>query len=359
MKKYQNYWYRREVSNTTNPVCRGGVHCQGVSPDGLIFSIAHTFSNLNYSVNKTLKPFSAILSETPRSSLLFNMLPTASRLQHLFSDEEICVTFLLSEGILYGPQACGACGRETVRHKKVYQCRSKGCRKSVSILKESFFSGGRLSVNLVMQIAYLWLLNMPSSGIRNYTGHSSATIASYLKHLRQLVSDHIRSSDLQIGGEGVIVEVDESKFGKRKYNRGHQVEGVWVVGGVERTGERLAFLETVQDRSANTLLDIIQRNVLPGTIIYSDLWKGYSSIQEICGLQHHTVNHSTHFVDPDTGVHTNTIEGTWNGIKLCVPPRNRNEEDMEWHLGEFIWRRQNQDDMWGAFLRCLAATAYV
>jgi hypothetical protein len=32
-----------------------------------------------------------------------------------------------------------------------------------------------------------------------------------------------------------IVEVDESKFGKRKYHRGHRVEGVWVIGGVERT----------------------------------------------------------------------------------------------------------------------------
>lgn len=33
--------------------------------------------------------------------------------------------------------------------------------------------------------------------------------------------------------ERVVVEVDEYKFGKRKYHKGHQVEGVWVVGGVE------------------------------------------------------------------------------------------------------------------------------
>lgn len=45
-----------------------------------------------------------------------------------------------------------------------------------------------------------------------------------------------------IGGPGVIVEVDESKFGKRKYNKGHKVPGVWVFGGVERTLERKCFL---------------------------------------------------------------------------------------------------------------------
>ena len=63
-----------------------------------------------------------------------------------------------------------------------------------------------------------------------------------------------------IGGEGIIVEIDESKFGKRKYNRGHRVEGVWVVGGVEITPERRMFAVSVQDRSADTLRDIIQEH---------------------------------------------------------------------------------------------------
>jgi hypothetical protein len=34
-----------------------------------------------------------------------------------------------------------------------------------------------------------------------------------------------------IGGENEIVEIDEIKFGKRKFHRGKRVEGVWVFGG--------------------------------------------------------------------------------------------------------------------------------
>ncbi len=45
-----------------------------------------------------------------------------------------------------------------------------------------------------------------------------------------VVSDH----PVQIGGVGKVVEIDESKFGRRKYNRGRYRDGHWVFGGVKR-----------------------------------------------------------------------------------------------------------------------------
>lgn len=38
-----------------------------------------------------------------------------------------------------------------------------------------------------------------------------------------------------IGGNGAIVEVEEKKLGKRKYNKEHKLDGVWIIGGVQRT----------------------------------------------------------------------------------------------------------------------------
>ena len=41
-----------------------------------------------------------------------------------------------------------------------------------------------------------------------------------------------------IGGIGkrLMNQIDESKFGKRKYSRGRRVEGQWVFGGIEEEG---------------------------------------------------------------------------------------------------------------------------
>lgn len=99
------------------------------------------------------------------------------------------------------------------------------------------------------------------------------------------------------------------------------VEGVWVVGGVERTPERKMFMVPVLTRDAGTLRLLIERYVAPGSIIYTDCWRGYRPADMIqMGMLHDTVNHTYHFVDPLTGVHTNTIEGTWHAVKSRIVP---------------------------------------
>ncbi|GFT08100.1 DDE_Tnp_IS1595 domain-containing protein [Nephila pilipes] len=82
-----------------------------------------------------------------------------------------------------------------------------------------------------------------------------------------------------IGGVGKIVEIDESKFEKRKYNRGHRVEGQWVFGGVERGSGKL-FLVAVHVRTKETLLSLIKEWIKPGTTIYSDCWKSYDCLAD-------------------------------------------------------------------------------
>jgi transposase-like protein len=144
--------------------------------------------------------------------------------------------------------------------------------------------------------------------------------------------------NVMIGGEGVIVEIDESAFGKRKYNRGRHVNTTWVFGGVER-GTDKCFLEVVPDRTRVTLFDVIRRKVRPGSIIISDCWRAYVGLDN-AGYQHLTVNHTYHFRDPNTGAHTNSIEGTWSAIKRSIIGTPK-AEMLNSYLAEYMWRRKN------------------
>src|SRR5580692_4738300 len=204
----------------------------------------------------------------------------------------------------------------------------------------------------------MWLNNLPTKSIIQMSGMSSKTVCAFLNYFRQLVSDAVEIEDVTIGGEGIIVEIDETKLGKRKYNRGHRVDGVWVLGGVERTPERKVFLVEVKDRKADLLLHVIKKHVLPGSIIHTDLWKGYNSLATSNEYQHFTVNHSKNYKDPLTGTHTNTIEGTWNGLKMQIKPRNRSREFIEEYMWEFIWRRRNRDRLWDGFIEALKEVYY-
>ena len=64
-------------------------------------------------------------------------------------------------------------------------------------------------------------------------GISNKTIVDWYNFCREVCETILESDSKQIGGVGHIVEIDESKFGKRKYHRGKRVDGVWVFGGFD------------------------------------------------------------------------------------------------------------------------------
>lgn len=286
-------------------------------------------------------------------------LPPISQISSLFFDESICDRFLYTHGCYYQVLACPRCGgpaHAQVKFKR-FRCGRKGCRAEISLKSHTFFAGTRLKSNEIMHLAYLWLNRNLQTQAINATRHSPNTVTALYGHFRQLVASTLTEEDDMIGGEGIMVEIDETKLGKRKYHRGHRVDGVWILVGVEKTAERKIFLKRIEDRSANTLQEIIRTHVKDGSIVCTDLWKGYASLEQNCGLEHLTVNHSLWFKDPSTGVNTNTVEGNNNGLKIAIRPRNRTK-DVDDHLEEFVWRRKNSHRLWDAFIEALKDVHY-
>ena len=66
--------------------------------------------------------------------------------------------------------------------------------------------------------------------IKTFLQFSISTICDWKNKIEKLVAAALPIERQKIGGQGIIVEMDETQSGKRKYHRGHRVEGVWVVG---------------------------------------------------------------------------------------------------------------------------------
>ena len=85
---------------------------------------------------------------------------------------------------------------------------------------------------------------------------------------------------------------------------------IGVIGGVKCSTERKIFMSPIEFQNADSIADITAYHVKPGSIIHTDLWKGYSCIRnEFGSFQHKTVNHSKELKDSLDGTYTNTIGG--------------------------------------------------
>ena len=178
---------------------------------------------------------------------------------------------------------------------------------------------------------------------RHEQSHTGGLEELLPRHLWRALS---RANPVVVGGPGIVVEIDESLFCRRKYNVGRLVREQWVFGGIEvGTPDKKAFLVAVPRRDAATLLPIITRYVAPGSTIISDCWRAYNTLG-LQGYTHLTVNHSINFVDPNTGACTNHIENYWQHAKQ----RNKREygtarTQLDSYLIEYMWRARYHKNM--------------
>ena len=105
----------------------------------------------------------------------------------------------------------------------------------------------------------------------------------------------------------------------------------------------LGVMKIVPDRSAATLLPIMQQHLRSGTIVHSDEWAAYRRVQQLSPVATHgTVNHSLHFVDPTTGVHTQNVESYWNRVKgKFKRMKGVHESVLDSYMDEFMWRERH------------------
>lgn len=120
-------------------------------------------------------------------------------------------------------------------------------------------------------MAYLWAYDTPNKSIGEHLSLSEPTVVDWLNFLREICSWKLLQLNVRIGGLGKIVQIDESLIYKAKYNLGHALfaRQKWVIGfyDVER---KVGFVRLLEDRSADSLTNLIMEHVEPGSVIHTD-----------------------------------------------------------------------------------------
>ena len=222
-----------------------------------------------------------------------------------------------------------------VKEDKIYKCKNV----KLSIRQNSWLIDSKLTLEIVLEFMYLWSQAFSIKEIMHELRLTNKTVIEWITFLRECCVSTIIDASEAIGGNSVEVEIDESKFGKRKYHRGHRVEGQWVFGGREKYDKSKLFMIPVAKRKAATLEKLIKKWIKPGSIIHSDCWKAYSKLSQM-GYTHVTVNHSKEFMNLETAACTNAMESEWRHAKLLMPRYGVHKGLHAGHLAEFMWRRK-------------------
>ena len=165
------------------------------------------------------------------------------------------------------------------------------------------------------------------------------TAAYYFHRLREMIAWQCEQESQEVfGGE---IEVDESYFGGvRKGKRGRGAGGKVPIFGLLKRGGRV-YTKIIADASSATLVPIIERKVVPDSIVYSDGWRGYNAL-DVSEFKHYRINHSKLFADKKN--HINGIENFWNQAKRHMRKFNGvPSQHFDLFLKECEWRFNNPD----------------
>ena len=243
-----------------------------------------------------------------------------------FADADNCLNLMVAHRWKNGV-VCPTCGRKDVRFistRKMWECKAKHPRKQFSVKIGTIFEDS--PIGLDKWLAALWMVANCKNGISSYEVHRALGVtqktAWFMLHRIRLAMQN--RSLMKMGGEGGVVEVDETYIGGKARNmhrdrRERMIDGrgtagkVAVMGLLERhqgKGSNVR-LSTVQNTSREDIQPLIRKNVEAGTNVYTDSHSGYDGL--IDEYFHEFVNHAETYARGK--VHTNGLENFWSLLK--------------------------------------------
>jgi transposase-like protein len=243
-----------------------------------------------------------------------------------FPNDAACLDYLAEQRWPGKITECQKCGQERkhyrVNGRTAYACAY--CGTQIYPLAGSIFEKSSTSLRLWFYAAFLMgstRCGISAKQIQRETGVTYKTAWRMFKQIRSLMSD----GDLEL--EGPTVEMDETYYGGvRKWGRGRPGRGdrkkTPVVAIVQRGGKVVA--RAIESAGRDELLGLVQKHVVPGSVIYTDEYPPYTGISKLLDkngrpacYRHYRIRHKDGIYVRGR-IHTNSVEGFWMLVKRGI-----------------------------------------
>lgn len=271
---------------------------------------------------------------------------------------------------------CPLCGFRMLKERKAsyklgfrWICHRRICRKyRISPLKNTFFEATHLPFRTTFKLIVCWFFRLQVSLAAIMCDVSRNTAVDFYNFCREVCRVVDTHDQVQIGGPGDVVEVDESHLFTPKFHRGRPMRrrGILLLGGVSRlTNKRFAVRIASRDR--NTIWPLMQLHIAQGSFIMTDQAPVYQGCDVLGFSGHCATNHSLYYVRPiqafvpdghhtlgqvipNLGVtrvpaHSNKQERTWEDIKNNYIRRCRRTEMLDNYVSEYLYRKNTLDEV--------------
>jgi transposase-like protein len=271
-----------------------------------------------------------------------------------FHDEEAARVWFEAARWPNGP-VCPTCkSTKAYATKKAgrYRCAAKGCRKDFTVMTGSVME--RSHAKLTQWAMAFYLGAASKKGFSAHQLHRALgcqyNTAWFLHHR---VMEAMRRGNLDLppmGGEGKIVEADETYYGRAKEKNNIKkrytpyTKGGWkdkgaarpIIALVERGGSMRAFHVAHADKF--TVAGLVAMNIDRETRLHTDESRLYTEVGAHFAA-HETVKHSAgEYVRGD--VHTNSVEGFFSIFKRGMSGvyQHCSEKHLHRYVAEFDFR---------------------
>ena len=249
---------------------------------------------------------------------MFAQFKTLPQLFDYFKDEETCIAYW--ERLRWnGNITCPHCeAANPYKTNKGYKCKNVECQKKFTAFVGTVFESTKLPLRTWFAAFYLCANHkkgISSLQIARDLGIHQKSAWFLLHRIRETMKE---ISTLQLGGEGVVVEVDATIVGGKVKNmsnkkrkeikegkRGINDNKTPILGVIERSGK--IHLELIKDSEK----DMLTGRVDKGSVIMTDSATTYTTVGKEYA-HHGVVDHSKHEYVKEEVYHTNTIEGAFS-----------------------------------------------